>query len=194
MITGFTVENYRSIDEEVALSLEADTGIKDMDNRGYSTVGGLRVLNAKAFYGANSSGKSNVFKAVSRMRQMILQSVRLNAGEGLAYDPFLLSDKPARPTKFEMEFVDGIDRFKYGFSYTAKRVESEWLIAKYPKRSLKTLFNRTLDGIEVDEQNFFEGMAIKNGSITLNENRLLVSLAAQLGGAVSKRIIEWFMT
>ena len=194
MITGFTVENYRSIDEEVALSLEADTGIKDMENRGYSTVGGQRVLNAKAFYGANSSGKSNVFKAVSRMRQMILQSVRLNAGEDLAYDPFLLSDKPARPTKFEMEFVDGIDRFKYGFSYTAKRVESEWLIAKYPKRSLKTLFNRTLDGIEVDEQNFAEGMAIKNGSITLNENRLLISLAAQLGGAVSKRVIEWFMT
>ena len=122
MITNFTAENYRSIDEKVELSLEASTAIKDMDNRGYSTVAGLRVLSATAFYGANSSGKSNLFKAVARMRSMILNSVRLNAGEELPYDPFLLSDKPMRPTKFEMAFVDGADKFWYGFSYTAELI------------------------------------------------------------------------
>ena len=51
MITNFTAENYRSIDEEIKLSFEADSGIKDMDNRGYTTVANTRVLNAKAFYG-----------------------------------------------------------------------------------------------------------------------------------------------
>ena len=75
MITNFTAENYRSIDEEIKLSFEADTGIKDMDNRGYTTVANTRVLNAKAFYGANSSGKSNVFKAIGRMRSIIIHSV-----------------------------------------------------------------------------------------------------------------------
>lgn len=193
MITSFAAENYRSIDEEIKLSFEADTGIKDMDNRGFTIAANSRVLNAKAFYGANSSGKSNVFKAVSRMKSIILQSVRLNTGENLPYDPFLLSDKPMRPTKFEMEFVDGSDRFRYGFSYTSQRIEKEWLIAKYPKRSLKTLFERNREGIIIDEQNFAEGVAIKAGNIPLNENRLLLSLAAQLGGVVSKRMIEWFM-
>ena len=194
MITNFAAENYRSIDEEIKLSFEADTGIKDMDNCGYSIIANSRVLNAKAFYGANSSGKSNIFKAVNRMKSMILQSVRLNTGEKLPYDPFLLSDKPMRPTKFEMEFVDGTDRFKYGFRYTAQRIENEWLIAKYPRRSLKTLFERNLGDISIDEQNFAEGVAIQVGNIPLNENRFLLSLAAQLGGAVSKRVIEWFMT
>ena len=70
MITGFTVENYRSIDEEVSLSFDASTGIKDMDNRGYTIVANSRVLNAMAFFGANSSGKSNVFKAVNCMRSI----------------------------------------------------------------------------------------------------------------------------
>lgn len=194
MITGFTVENYRSIDEEITLSFDASTGIKDMDNKGYTIVANSRVLNTMAFYGANSSGKSNVFKAVSRMRSIIIQSVRLNTGESLSYDPFLLSDKPARPTKFEIEFVDGTDRYKYGFSYTAKRIESEWLTAKYPKRSTKNLFMRNSEGITIDEQNFAEGIAIQAGSVALNENRLLLSLAAQLGGVVSNGVIKWFMT
>ena len=194
MITNFIAENYRSIDEEIQLSFEADTGIKDMGNSGYSIAANSRVLNTKAFYGANSSGKSNVFKAVNRMKSMILQSVKLNTGERLPYDPFLLSDKPMRPTKFEMEFVDENDRFKYGFRYTSHRIENEWLIVKSPKRSVKTLFERNLGDIRIDEQNFAEGIAIQAGNIPLNDNRLLLSLAAQLGGAVSKRVIEWFMT
>lgn len=192
MITNFTAENYRSIDEEIKLSFEADTGIKDMDNRGYTTVANTRVLNAKAFYGANSSGKSNVFKAIGRMRSIIIHSVRLNDNESLPYDAFMLSDKEPRPTRFEMSFIDGADKFSYGFSYTSERIEEEWLLAKFPKRSLKTLLKRTVNSIEIDEQNYSEGISIKEGTIPLNKNRLFISLAAQLGGRVSKRIIEWF--
>jgi hypothetical protein len=192
MITSFTAENFRSIDEEIILSFEADTGIKDMDNRGFTSVANTRVLNAKAFYGANSSGKSNIFKAVGKMRGMIIHSVRLNDNEPLPYDAFLLSDKDARPTRFEMSFVDGSDKFTYGFSYTAQQIEEEWLIAKFPKRSLKTLLRRTSESIEVDPQNYQEGLAIKEGAIPLNKNRLFISLAAQLGGEISKRVIEWF--
>lgn len=194
MVTNFTVENYRSIDEEIKLSFEADTGIRDMDNNGFSTIANIRVLNAKAFYGANSSGKSNFFKAVGRMRSMIIQSVRLNDNEMLPYDPFLLSDKEARPTRFEMSFVDGMDKFTYGFYYTSQQIEEEWLIAKFPKRSLKTLLRRTNDTIEIDSQNYQEGLTIKEGAIPLNRNRLFISLAAQLGGEISKRVIEWFRT
>ena len=157
MITSFIAENYRSIDGEIRLSFEADTGIKDLNNRGYTTIANSRVLNAKAFYGANSSGKSNVFKAVGRMRSMIIHSVRLNDNETLPYDAFLLSDKKARPTRFEMSFIDGLDKFTYGFSYTTQRIEEEWLVAKFPKRSLKTLLRRTTDMIEIDPQNYQEG-------------------------------------
>ncbi len=194
MITNFRVENYRSIDEEVELSLEASIAIKDLNNEGYATIGGMNILNTMAFYGANSSGKSNLFKAVARMRSMILNSVRLNASEKLPYDPFLLSDSPMRPTSFELAFVDGVDRFWYGFKYTAECIEEEWLIAKFPKRSLKTLLRRTVSEIEIDEQNYSEGSAIKSGNIPLNKNRLFISLAAQLGGEISNRVIEWFFT
>lgn len=194
MITNFCAENYRSISERVELSFAASMGIKDTEDEGYTVINGQNILNAMAIFGANSSGKSNVFKAIGRMRSLIVQSVRLNDNESLNYDPFLLSNSPLRPTRFELSFVDGTDRFTYGFSYTAKQIEEEWLMAKYPRRSQKTLLKRTAEGIEIDEQRFSEGLNIKNGSVPLNSNRLFISLAAQLGGEVSKRVIEWFRT
>lgn len=194
MVTGFSAENYRSIDERMELSFEASAAIKDTTNEGYTTISNGRVLNAISFFGANSSGKSNVFKAVQMMKRVIIHSVRLNDNEALPYDPFLLTEREVRPTRFEITFTDENDRFTYGFSYTRTRIEEEWLIAKFPRRSLKTLLKRTETGIEIDEQNFAEGQSIKDGSIKLNENRLLVSLAAQLGGEISKRVIEWFRT
>ena len=183
MITSFSVENYRSINERITLSFEASPGIKDMNNSGYSTVATLRILNIMAFYGANSSGKSNVFKAVGSMKNLVVHSVRLNDGERLPYDPFLLSDKPMRPTRFEIAFVDGMDKFWYGFCYTAQRIEEEWLVAKYPKRAKKTLLRRSFDNdVEIDTENFSEGNTIVTGNVPLNDNRLFISLAAQLGG------------
>ena len=192
MITRFLAENFRSVDDKVELSFEADMGIKDLGSEGYSAAGGKNMLNAMGFFGANSSGKSNVFLAVGMMRRMILRSVKLNDNERLPYDPFLLSDRDNDPTRFEIEFVDGTDKFKYGFSYTAQRIEEEWLIAKWPRRSEKTLLKRTGDSIEYDEANFKDGDKVRNAGVTLNNNRLYLSLAAQMGGEISKRVIEWF--
>ena len=194
MITRFMAENFRSIDDKIELSFEADTGIKDRENEGFSLMGGKRVLNAAAFFGANSSGKSNVFNAVDMMRLMVVYSVKLNDNERLPYDPYLLSDRESSPTRFEMEFLDGADKYRYGFSYTAQRIEEEWLEAKRPRRSPKMLLQRQQDVIHCDEDNYKDGNIVKNSGVTLNKNRLFLSLAAQVGGEVSKRVIEWFRT
>lgn len=194
MIVRFTVENFRSIDDPIELSFEAETGIKDMGNDGFTLSAGKRILNTTAFFGANASGKSNVFKAVGMMRAMIIKSVRLNDNERLPYDPFLLSDKEPRATRFEMEFVCGTDKYRYGFSYTERKIEEEWLEAKWPRRSAKMLFKRVADEIKIDDANYPEGTTVKNSGATLNNNRLFLSLAAQMGGEISKKVIEWFRT
>ncbi len=194
MIVRFTAENFRSIDDPIELSFEAETGIKDMDNGGFTQTAGKRVLNTTAFFGANSSGKSNVFKAVEMMRTMIIKSVRLNDNERLLYDPFLLSDREPRPTRFEMEFIWDVDKYRYGFSYTERQIEEEWLEVKSPRRSAKMLFKRVTGEIDIDGTNYPEGITVKNSGAMLNNNRLFLSLTAQMGGEVSKRVIEWFRT
>ncbi len=194
MLIRFTVENYRSIGEEKSLDLCASNAIKDLVNRGYSTVQDKKYLNSIAFYGANSSGKTNFLRAIGQMRNIVLHSVRLNDNEPLPYEPFLLSTKEARPTKFEVSFIDPEDRsqFEYGFKYNEDSIVEEWLDAKFPRKSKKHLFTRTGTEIIPDSIFFVEGEKYKD--VNLNKNRLFLSLVGQLGGEISNRVIEWFRT
>lgn len=194
MLIRFTVENYRSIGEEKSLDLCASNAIKDLVNRGYSTVQDKKYLNSIAFYGANSSGKTNFLRAIGQMRNIVLHSVRLNDNEPLPYEPFLLSTKEARPTKFEVSFIDPEDRaqFEYGFKYNEDSIVEEWLDAKFPRKSKKHLFTRTGTEIIPDSIFFAEGEKFKD--VNLNKNRLFLSLVGQLGGEISNRVIEWFRT
>ena len=194
MLNRFTVDNYRSIGEEKSLDLNASNAIKDLANKGYSIVLDKKFLNSIAFYGANSSGKTNFLKAIGLMRGIVLHSVRLNDNEPLPYEPFLLSTRERRPTKFEVSYIDPEDRaqFVYGFKYTEDEIVEEWLDAKLPRKSKKHLFNRTADGIVTDSSAFIEGDKFKD--VNLNKNRLFLSLVGQLGGEISNRVIEWFRT
>lgn len=193
MLLRFSVDNFRSFGQEMTLDLTASNGIKDNPGLGISDAGSNgKVLNAVALYGANSSGKSNLLVAVNTMRHMVLNSVRLNEGDMLDYDPFRLSTREPRPTRFSLTYYEPGDRslFTYGFEYTEETIQKEWLIAKWPGRSKKQLFTREGKLVEIDEQAFQEGTRAKE--LPLNNNRLFLSLAGQAGGDISNSIINWF--
>jgi hypothetical protein len=69
-----------------------------------------------------------------------------------------------------------------------RQIENEWLFAGKSEKSEKTLFIRTIEGIAVDAK-YKEGVGIESKT---NNNRLFVSLVAQLGGPISKQILEFF--
>jgi len=89
MLINFTVGNYRSFKEKKTLSMEA-TAIKEL-KESVIEENKYRLLPSAVIYGANSSGKSNLLKAIATMKGVVLSSVRLNPGETLDYDPFALS-------------------------------------------------------------------------------------------------------
>ena len=149
-----------------------------------------KFLRSAVLYGANSSGKSNFISALSQMRRVILSSVRLNESDKLNYSPFLLSENSRKePTRFEMEFmVDKEMTYRYGFSYTEFEVIEEWLFLQIKNKQEIPLFIRTDEGISVSGD-FSEG----NGKEELtNNNRLFLSLVAQLNGKIAQKVIEWF--
>ncbi len=195
MLLRFSVDNYRSFGREMILDLSASNGIKDNPGKGFFQISpSERVLNSVAIYGANSSGKSNFLMAVGTMRKMVLQSVRLNEGDTLPYDPFLLSTTEQRPTRFEVKYFEPESRstFTYGFEYNEESIIREWLIAKMPRRSEKRLLYRESgQSLQLDAENYDEGVRASN-TLTLNKNRLFLSLAGQAGGAISNRVINWF--
>lgn len=187
MIVQFTVGNFLSFNAKQMLNLEA-RGISELKTN-ICTLKTEKILRSMVIYGANSSGKSNLIKAMERMREVVLSSVRLNDSDELEYSPFLLSiETDSLPTFFEIIFWKESIRYRYGFEYNLRQIENEWLFAGKSEKSEKTLFIRTIEGIAVDAK-YKEGEGIESKT---NNNRLFVSLVAQLGGPISKQILEFF--
>ena len=193
MLREFTIANYRSFGKKMTLTLTASKGIKDRPGSNITAINkNTSVLNSIAFYGANSSGKSNFIMAAGTMRMMVVQSVKLNEGDDLPYDPFILSTREGLPTKFEAVFHTNRKTYRYGFEYNREKIVREWLLLKSSGKSEKTLFQREADQQPVIETGF-DAQAKTIGTDTkLNANRLLLSLSGQLGGDISNSIIGWF--
>ncbi|RLD61065.1 MAG: ATP-binding protein, partial [Bacteroidetes bacterium] len=187
MVIKFTVGNFLSFYENRSISFEAK-GISELKQNTVK-INNHKLLRSAVVYGANSSGKSNLLKAMDRMRDCVLNSVKLNDSDELDYSPFLLSKKSEdEPTFFEVIFLDQNKRFRYGFEYNLNEIVNEWLYVGTNSKNESPLFIRTVEGIGVADK-FKEGIGKEEAT---NENRLFISLVAQLGGEISKQIIEWF--
>lgn len=86
-----------------------------------------KVLKFSSIYGANASGKTNLFHAIDAGKQIIL-----NTMDGMDFRGKFCRNNNAnacRPTLFEYEFTIGERCFAYGFTVNLedKAVLSEWL-------------------------------------------------------------------
>ena len=177
----------------MTLNLTASKGIKDKPGSNITAISkNISVLNSIAFYGANSSGKSNFFLAVDAMRLMVVRSVKLNEGDPLQYDPFILSTRENIPTKFEAVFHNKRKTYRYGFEYDEKTILKEWLFLISSRKTEKMLFTREAGKMPIIEASFDTQAKSIGTDSKLNANRLLISLAGQLGGDISNSIIGWF--
>lgn len=192
MLLEFTVENYRSIYEKKTLTLEADMALKECCESNRFEYNKYNLLRTISIYGANSSGKSNIISAMQKMSICVLSSIRLNDNDELDFDPFLLIENNSKPTMFEVIFLKGNYCYRYGFRYNLNRIIDEWLFRKTTPRSKEQImFIRSKDGIYVDDSNFSEGVGYEEKT---NDNRLFMSLCQQLGGQISRDVINWFQS
>lgn len=188
-LLSFSIKNFRSLCERKTISF-LPTTIKDEPLNNICVNDSFRYLRTAAIYGANSSGKSNVVRAMSAMSQLILTSVSINDGDELLYDPFMLSTSTQKqPTRYEMDFVVNGIRYYYIIANIAERIVEEVLIRIEKSGSQTKLFLRNEEGIGVNEKEFAEGKGLEERT---NDNRLFLSLAGQLGGAISNSIIQFF--
>ncbi len=188
MLANFTFKNFRSFRDEATLSLEA-ANINELSDA-IVTSGDMQLLPVAVMYGANSSGKSNVLKALKAMRDMLLNSVKLNPKEKLAAEPFALDlTSTEEPTSFEIQFTANDSRYRYGFDYTSDAIVAEWLYEKRKGERERELFLRYGDNFKISRARFAEGMGKQSAT---PGNRLFLSLVAQLNGQLSQLILDWF--
>jgi AAA15 family ATPase/GTPase len=185
MLIEFTVGNYLSFKDKKTLSLEA-TAIKDFPGN-VITAGEYKLLRSAVIYGANSSGKSNLLKALDAMTDIVKTSAKLNSTDKINVTPFLLSTKTEKqPSHFEIVFlIDGI-RYRYGFEAGSEKVHHEWLYEKGEKGKEQLLFVRE-DNEIVLGKTFEEGKALKEKT---RANALFLAICDQFNGKTSQKIMN----
>jgi len=142
MLLQFSVENYLSFKEQAVLSLVPSSDKEHLNN--INDNGTFKGLNTIVIYGANASGKSNLFKAVTIALNMIRNSANTQVDQLLPVVPFKLDDESrSKPSAFEFQFVasDG-KKYVYGFSVLPDRIVEEYLYYYNTSRPTK-VFDRT---------------------------------------------------
>lgn len=189
MLIEFTVGNFRSIDEKQTLSMVASK-LAGLEGALAPLKAGSeeKVLRCAALYGANASGKSNVWRAVKSFVFLATQSAtRLQEGDALDVEPFLLREgSEGEPTYFEAVLRVGARTVRYGFEATRERVESEWLFAAASSRETR-LFTRVGSEIDVNERAFREG---KGKESLARANALFLPVVAQWNGSQSREVMR----
>ena len=140
MLKEFKVKNFKSFKDEQVFSLEAmNRQEPNLDCFNIAQIGSQRILKSAAIYGHNSYGKSNLFKAVGKMLQII--KLCINSDYVIEVDNFKLDNFSINePTMFEITFVQNEITYRYGFEILKNLVTKEWLY-KTKKREVK-IFER----------------------------------------------------
>lgn len=167
MLIEFTVSNFRSIREEVVLSMVAAPRLHKKENVLLPTIRGnkksIPLLKVAAIYGPNASGKSNLLKAL----EVVSTIARRNPSETdtpLPVQPFKFdAELASQPTKIEMHFISNETRYQFNLELTENEIVKEQLIEYFGSKA-DVLYTR--DSTAADEYKFSK--KLEGGSVVHN--------------------------
>ena len=188
MLVQFTVENFLSIRDKVYLSLEPSKDSEHPEN--LITKGDYKAVNSVAIYGANASGKSSLFKAITVALIMIRNSNNVQVTDKLPMTPFKFDfESRNKPTSFEFTFIakDG-RKYIYGFSATTEKIVEEYLYC-YNTSKPTLLFDLN----ENEKPKFNRAYKVKlEAAYQMNTaNKLFLATATTWNVECTKSPFEW---
>ncbi|MGD9993954.1 MAG: ATP/GTP-binding protein [Salinivirgaceae bacterium] len=193
MIIEFSVKNYRSIKELQTLSMLAapiKSKKSELDTQNIIPVSeNFSLLKTAAIYGANGSGKSSIVKAMLNMFVFIRDSFKNDKLGERIIQPFELNDTSIyEPTFFQLIFIVGEVKYRYGFEIFKNEVVSEWLFGTPGKKEVY-YFRRSDGKIDINKTKFPEGMGLIDKT---SSNNLFLNIAKAFNGKESKKILDYF--
>lgn len=205
MLVQFNFKNFKSFRDEVSLDMSA-TKITEHEEH-VVDIANDKLLKVAAIYGANASGKSNVYAAFEYMSYYVEESFNFGEDGGsrrregsdyLKVAPFLFDgNSQEEETTFEVFYIDNSEdsgkTYQYGFALKKDEVVEEWLYskAKTARGKYRTIFYRKKG--EDLEMNGFSKSHVENIKASLNKETLIVSLGSRLRITKLKKVRDWFL-
>lgn len=125
MLIEFSVANFLSFKDKVTFTMVASKD--NVLNNNFVHIGNDNILKTTALYGANASGKTNLFKILDIVSNMIEYSNFNSPNVMLPIIPFKLSKEMLdKPSFFEIKFIVKGIRYLYGFSADKQNIYEEY--------------------------------------------------------------------
>ena len=200
MLIQFNFKNFKSFRDEATLDLSA-AKMTEFSDRVVSE-GNDKILPLAAIYGANASGKSNIYNAFGYMADYVIQSFKYGDEEEKFEEyrptPFLFDSVSSdAESSFEVYFTIPGDKaektYNYGFCVDRCGVTEEWLNVKAKTaRKYAPVFYRSAEENTLDLSGLPKSSR-DNIQVALEKQVLIVSLGAKLKVTKCKDIRDWFM-
>lgn len=200
MLIQFNFKNFKSFRDEATLDLSA-AKMTEFSDRVVSE-GNDKILPMAAIYGANASGKSNIYNAFGYMADYVIESFKYGDEEEkfekYRPTPFLFdSVSNDAESSFEVYFTIPGDKaektYNYGFCVGRHGVTEEWLNVKAKTaRRYASVFYRSTEEDTLDLSGLPKSSR-DNIQVALEKQVLIVSLGAKLKVNKCKDIRDWFM-
>ncbi len=201
MLISFEVSNYGPFLNSVGICTQADVTKKENLNENTFVDGDKRYNRITYIYGFNGSGKSNIFKALLSMKQIltlspiiatnnqqILENSQINYEVTGQRNYFKFREGFSDiPTKYKIEIkLDGI-LYTYGFDVLNKKIVKEYLYKKNKRK--EALIERSSEKFE-DIVVKSELKSFENFKSTVKENVLCLSMAMFLNNELAVKIYK----
>jgi len=153
MLVQFLLKNVLSFRNETILDLTSINAYKEHKTNLIDIGAKEKFLRVAAIYGANASGKSNLYLAMKYCQRIIVESFN-NVAESKEtaikkyYFPFSLESNKEN-SEFQIVEIVGDYEYRYGFEYNSEYIENEWLYRKSIKtKRTSIIFERNKESVE----------------------------------------------
>lgn len=187
MLIEFTVRNFLSFKNSTTLSMERGERLRKFKKTNTFEKNGYSLLKNIIAFGANGSGKSNLFLGLDVFQDLVLEPTS-DIEEPLRYLPFKLDTKSEKlPTEFSVKFIKDNSVFTYSIAYDSDKIHSEELLVSDEFGRDRLYFKRNSDRkCEAIPKE------LSNNREQLRENRLFLFEAQDRNDKICGKVFSWF--
>lgn len=131
MVVQFMMKNVLSFREETILDMTAIPAYKEHSYNLIQGPANEKFLRVAAIYGANASGKSNLYVGMHMFQSIVMRSMN-SVGEieenilKKYFNPFAFENNEEN-SEFQLILNIGKIEYTYGFEFNSEEIASEWL-------------------------------------------------------------------
>jgi uncharacterized protein len=194
MLIYFKVGNFKSIKDPVTLNFNASS-ISEHNISNVIQDDKIPLLKSILLYGHNASGKSKILDAFVYFIWFINNSATdKQSNEQIDVEPFEFYESTAKqPSFFEVSFILGKMKYRYGFEADKDSIHKEWLLESKPLKDAKEypVFLRIKQNFEIEYKRFENS---ENLDKRTRKNALFLSVASQWNVSKAQKIDGWIQS